>query len=148
MKTIAIIFTGWTAVAIVLSASSATAEPPSGTAVWLGMAAVGQANPSPQAGPTERRQKADELLHRAHEAMAQNDLAAADSLIRQAEALDPQYGPLHLGDTPKKARRDLDRLRSAAGKSPTRPSQIFSPLTTARRRPHRPIRSRADRADP
>ncbi|MGD0382783.1 MAG: hypothetical protein ABSA77_04615, partial [Thermoguttaceae bacterium] len=65
-------------------------------------------------------------LRCARQAMAENDLIAAESLIAQAEALGVEYNSFHLGDTPKKARRDLERKRSAAG--PTKPSQLFSPL--------------------
>jgi len=57
--------------------------------------------------------------------MAENDLTAAAALIGQAEALGAQYGPLHLGDTPDKARRDLERKWAADG---TRPGGIFSGL--------------------
>jgi general secretion pathway protein D len=42
-----------------------------------------------------------------------------------------EYNSFHLGDTPKKARRDLERKRSAAG--PTKPSQLFSPLAGAKK---------------
>ncbi len=73
----------------------------------------------------DKGQHAADLLRRARQAMAENDLAAAESLIVQAEALGVEYNSFHLGDTPKKARRDLERKRSAAG--PTKPSQLFSP---------------------
>jgi hypothetical protein len=59
--------------------------------------------------------------------MAENNLTAADSLISQAEALGVQYNFFYMGDTPKKARRDLDRKRNTAAGSPTKPSQIFAP---------------------
>ena len=56
--------------------------------------------------------------------MAENDLGAADSLISQAEALGVQYNIFYMGDTPKKARRDLERRRNAA---PAKPSTLSSP---------------------
>jgi len=74
----------------------------------------------------DKGQQAADLLRRARQAMAENDLTAAESLIAQAEALGVEYNSFHLGDTPKKARRDLERKRSAAGV--TKPSQLFSPL--------------------
>jgi general secretion pathway protein D len=61
--------------------------------------------------------------------MAENDLNAAESLVAQAEALGVQYSAFHLGDTPAKVRRDLERTRKAASTSPTRPSRLFSPLS-------------------
>jgi len=60
--------------------------------------------------------------------MAENDLKSAETLVAQAEAMGVEYGALYRGDTPKKARRDLERKLKAAGNSPSRPSQLFSPL--------------------
>jgi general secretion pathway protein D len=128
LKTTAKALVGWIAVAMVLSAEITMAGVVASTApLWLGSPIVGQAaaagNPSEDAG----RQTAD-LLRRARQAMAENDLAAADSLIDQAEALGAAYNPLHMGDTPKKARHDLDRKRNAAGGAPSKPSQLFAPF--------------------
>ena len=64
--------------------------------------------------------------------MAENDLAAADSLISQAEALGVQYNMFYMGDTPKKARRDLERKRNASAATPTKPSQLFAPLGSSK----------------
>ncbi len=60
--------------------------------------------------------------------MAENDLSAAESLIAQADALGVQYNALYMGDTPKKARRDLDRKRNGAAGTPAKPSQAFAPF--------------------
>ncbi len=71
------------------------------------------------------KQLAEELLRRARQAMADGDLEIADSLLSRAEAYNIRYGVLHLGDTPKKARRDLDRMRKSkrtGGSEPERPS--------------------------
>ena len=62
--------------------------------------------------------------------MAEDDLPTADSLISAAEALNVKYNVLHLGDTPKRARNDLQRRRKAAVSSPTRPSQLFSQFSS------------------
>ena len=70
--------------------------------------------------------------------MAKGNYEIADSKIAQAEALQPKYPFLHIGDTPKKARADLDRAlaeRSAgnhkqqrpAGKAPTDPFLAAQP---------------------
>jgi general secretion pathway protein D len=69
----------------------------------------------------DARSQADDLVRRARQAMAENDLDAAGVLITQAETLGAQYGPLHLGDTPQRARRDLERMLSPGG--------LFAPLT-------------------
>ncbi len=111
-------------ITLLLTAGKAAAGPPQGTGdLLLGAAGVGQAASSPA---EDKSQEAADLLRRARQAMAENDLQAAESLIAQAEALGVEYGSFHLGDTPKKARRDLQRKRSAA--APTKPSQIFSPF--------------------
>lgn len=71
-----------------------------------------------QAGPQDKKAQADDFLRRARQSMAENDFAAAEQLIARAEALGVQYGPLHVGDTPEKARRDLEQKRQAgAGRS-------------------------------
>ncbi len=62
--------------------------------------------------------------------MAENDLDAADSLISKAESLGAKYGPFYMGDTPKKARHDLERKRNAAAAEPAKPSRLFSPFTS------------------
>jgi general secretion pathway protein D len=115
---------GWGLITLVLLAGTTAAGPLPGTGdLLLGAASVGQA--ADNSAPDKSQQAAD-LLRRARQAMAENDLTAAESLIAQAEALGVEYNAFHLGDTPKKARRDLERKRSAG--RPTKPSQLFSPL--------------------
>jgi hypothetical protein len=109
---------------IIFSAGTVAAAPPQSNGdVSPATAGSGQAA-SPR--PDDKGQQSADLLRRARQAMAENDLAAAESLLAQAEALGVEYNSFHLGDTPKKARRDLERKRSASG--PTKPSQLFSPL--------------------
>ena len=133
-KKTARIFAGCIAVAI-FSAGSARAGLPNGTAtVWLGTVLTGQAGPSTLA-PADPRMQCDDLLRRSRELMAQNDPAGAESLIVQAERLGVEYPPIYLGDTPKRARRDLDRMRGAAGGSTSLPSQLFSPLGATKKAP-------------
>jgi general secretion pathway protein D len=66
----------------------------------------------------DARQQCDDLLKRARQAIVENNLSAANLLISQAESLGVQYGRLHMGDTPAKARAELARLSraSATGK--------------------------------
>jgi general secretion pathway protein D len=107
-----------------ISAGTALSAPPQSN----GDATPATSGGAPAASPKaeDKGQQAADLLRRARQAMAENDLVAAESLIAQAEALNVEYGSFHLGDTPKKARRDLERKRSAA--APTKPSRLFSPL--------------------
>ncbi|MCE5269543.1 MAG: hypothetical protein LLG00_16830, partial [Planctomycetaceae bacterium] len=90
----------------------------------LGAAVLGQSASAGSPGEDKNQQVAD-LLHRSRQAMAENDLDVAESLIAKAESLGVQYSPLYMGDTPKKARRDLERKRNAAA-APSKPSRLFS----------------------
>ncbi|HZZ30306.1 MAG TPA: hypothetical protein VFE46_20070 [Pirellulales bacterium] len=78
--------------------------------------------------------QADELLREARAAMTEGNYEIADSKISRAEALQPKYLPLHIGDTPKKARADLDRLLGEkavgtdhSGQKPMAKSQTTGP---------------------
>ncbi len=79
--------------------------------------------------PEEARRRCDDLLRRTRQAMAENDLKTAESLLAQAEALGVEHGAFHRGDTPKTIRRDLERMRKSASSGPARPSHLFSPLS-------------------
>ncbi|MCE5304049.1 MAG: hypothetical protein LLF97_13205 [Planctomycetaceae bacterium] len=93
------------------------------TPVWIGMNVVGQS------GTTgDRSAQAADLLRRARQAMVENDLSAADSLIAQAEALGVTYNALYMGDTPKKARHDLERKRNSSGASLTKSNSLLAPF--------------------
>ena len=89
------------------------------------MTAVGQTG-SAESRPVDKQAQADDLLRRARQAMSRHDLATAAKLIGDAEVLGVDYGPLHFGDTPKKAARDLEKMRTTAN-SPARPSQSTAP---------------------
>jgi general secretion pathway protein D len=69
----------------------------------LSAASLGADNKNPVA-------QADELLHEARQAMSEGNLEIADSKISAAEKLAPKYPPFHMGDNPKRARADLDKL--------------------------------------
>ena len=107
MKSTARILIGLIAVTVGYSGTFAFAQERS-TGNYLS----GPAN-SPQASVArsgDTRQQCDDLLKRARQAMAESNLSAANSLISQAESLGVQYGRLHIGDTPVKARAELIRL--------------------------------------
>jgi general secretion pathway protein D len=135
LKATAKILVGWVALAIILSARIAAAA--SGDVVcqaWLGAAVVGQAAPADAPSADKTQQTAD-LLKRARQAMDENNFSAAEALISQAEALGVQYSIFYMGDTPKKARHDLERKRGAApAAAPTKPSQMFDPLGLNRKK--------------
>jgi general secretion pathway protein D len=127
LKTTTNAMVGLIAVAILLSASVAAAGPLSNTSqVWLGTVIVGQSAAADSAD--NRSQQTVELLRRARQAMTENDLSTADALISKAEGLGVQYNWLYQGDTPKKARNDLEKRIATTGASPTKPSQLLSPL--------------------
>lgn len=107
MNTTARILRGVVAAAVTLAAALVGAQPPSQDPGRLPFrAGTGPAASAPSA---DKRAQADDLLRRARQAMEQNDLQAASQLIEQAEALGVDYHPLYLGDTPAKARRELQR---------------------------------------
>ena len=134
METTARILTGWMAVALGVSAGIAAIGPsPTAAAEPAGAASTIPADGS-DAGPLQRRHQADELLQRARDAMAQNDLAAADTLVSRAEALNVQYPAIYLGDTPARVRRDLERLQNA-GDHPSLADRFFAPLAGERNKP-------------
>jgi len=137
-------------VSLVLAAS-----PPWLCTIALGQTAVRQ--PSRPRATVAERKEVEKLLAEARQAMEDGRYETADSLIARAEALQVEYSVLHLGDTPKKARRDLDARRpQGAAKAggpqkpgaaqaasepqkpstpqkpgePQRPSQKFSPMPT------------------
>ena len=60
---------------------------------------------------TDPKREVASLLARARKAMSEADWETADKLIAQAAGLNVQFGKLHFGDTPDKARRDLERQR-------------------------------------
>ncbi len=72
------------------------------------------------------RQQAEKLMAAARAAMKQGDWQQAESLTATVEKLNPHFGPLHFGDTPRKLRADL-KASLAKNKQPERPSQKFKP---------------------
>ena len=81
------------------------------------------------------RQQSDDLLRRARQAMAENDLQSAGKLISQAETLAVRYGPIHLGDTPQKAGRDLKRKLAERNSTPSKGGLLPPMFSSAKRAP-------------
>jgi general secretion pathway protein D len=107
-----------------MSASAWGAPSASAMRALYGLAAVGQAAPSGRS-PEEARRQVAELLSKARQAMKEGNTETADSYISRAEALRVPFGMMHMGDTPKKARRDLAKMRN--GQTPKKPSDLFAP---------------------
>ena len=130
LKTTPHALVGCIAFAIVYgAAATASASPGIAATSHIGAMIMAQSSSSSSEDAVQdKHQQAADLLYRARQAMDQNDLAAADTLISEAESLGVRYGRLHFGDTPKKARCDLERKRNADGK-PTKPSRLFSPFS-------------------
>ena len=61
-------------------------------------------------GSQEVRARVEGLLSQARQAMATGNLKQANQLVKQAESFDLSYPTLHFGDTPERARRDLQGL--------------------------------------
>lgn len=120
LKSTARILPGLFTVALGFSAALVSAQPgPTGPANMLDRANADRPGAS---GSEDRRRQADDLMLRARRAMAENDLDAANRLLTQAESLDVSYSPLHLGDTPRRLRRDLEARYQAAGRQPGQPA--------------------------
>ena len=98
---------------------------------WLAAAALGQSGSANQPSEDPRQQSAD-LLQRRGKRWPNNDLVAADSLIAQAEALGVKQNIFYRGDTPEKARRELERMRNST--SPAKSNGLFAPLGVNRNR--------------
>ena len=130
LKTTTNALVGWIALAVVLSSGTVTAGSSDGmSTIWLAAAALREPNPA-DTPPADPRQQSADLLRRARQAIAENDFAVADSLISQADALGVKYSIFYQGDTPERARRDLERKRASA--TPAKPSGLFSPFSLDR----------------
>ncbi len=86
-------------------------------AVQAGQPPVGGNSAAYPGNGLDVRRQSDDLLARAHQAIQENNFAAADSLISQAEALGVNYGMLPTAYTPGKARAELQR-KAQAGQAP------------------------------
>ena len=125
MKPTARILTGLIAVALGSCVAIAWAQAPAGHNTSQVAPAAGRPAAN---GDDQTRRLSDDLLVRARQAMAENDTDAAGSLITQAESLEVEYSPMYFGDTPRKARRDLQRQMQAGGRTPV--AQLFAPAAS------------------
>ncbi len=111
LKATGCILTGLTVLGIGLAVGQGQAGQISTTVGW----ATGSMLVT-QVGSSDKKAQAEDLLHRARQALAENDFAAAEQLVAQAERLGVAYGPMTLGDTPERVRRDMELKRAAASK--------------------------------
>lgn len=121
MKPTTRILSGLIAVTLGISGSLAWSQAPA--ANFGGSSERTAVAPSGRPTPEQARAQCDDLLRRARQAMLENDAEAAQRLLSQAEALNVSYAPLHLGDTPAKLRRDLERMAPAQLHGAARPGQ-------------------------
>ena len=106
MKPTARILTGSIALLLGVTLAVGHAEqPPLG-----GLPAVHPGTPS----GLDAQQQSDDLLARARQAIQENNFAAADALITQAEGLGVRYGMLSTAYTPRKARAELQQKVQAS----------------------------------
>ena len=122
--------TGLIAVLCLVTTLDAVGSPLVGSRLLSVAAAVGQAD-GRRASARERRQEVEDLLGRARQSMEAGHLETADSLLSRAEAMSVRFNLIDgvLRDTPKKARRDFERLEKRTGRS-KRPSGLSKPQTT------------------
>ncbi|MCC7085345.1 MAG: general secretion pathway protein GspD [Pirellulales bacterium] len=101
----------------------------------LGAASLGDEGKSPA-------KLAEQYLHEARQAMQDGDLETANARIAAAESLNIKYSPLHLGDTPKKARATLDKLRTQNQLPSRRAAPYDSTKAAGKDAPHDPFMAR------
>ncbi|MCH8045469.1 MAG: general secretion pathway protein GspD [Planctomycetes bacterium] len=135
--------------ASLLVVSPASAAP--GGATWLsvGTASVGQF--SSKSSDSQQKSEVADLLKQARAAMKRKDFATADRIIARAESFRIKYSSFRLiGDTPTKARRDLQKLqtesRGGSGGSGSTAQRFMSALPSfGRKKDGRPTDLFADR---
>ena len=117
------LFAGWVVLSVALATTTAGARPLDGVSrCWLSAVAISQTAP-PRATEADRHE-VDKLLGQARQAIAEAHYETADSLISRAEAMKVEFGLFHVGDTPKKARRDLEAAKHQGKRpAPQRPGQ-------------------------
>ncbi len=111
LKATRCIWIGLTLVGMSLAVAKSQAGQLSTTVGWVASQAV-----VAQTGSADKRTQADDLLRRARQALAENDFEAAEQLAAQAERLGVSYGPMPLGDTPERVRRDIELKRTATSR--------------------------------
>ena len=130
LKTISRRFGAWIVLGLGVGACAPAALASGIPAVAVGLAVVAQAEES-DLSPEDRRLRATELMAAARQSMKSGDFDAAQLQVERAEGLEPTFGVLHLGDTPKKVRQDLERQRAKA-QAPKGMLQKLSPFRKSR----------------
>ncbi|HEY2838910.1 MAG TPA: hypothetical protein VGJ26_07170 [Pirellulales bacterium] len=105
---------GAVAAGVLFSTRSALANS-GAVAAWMALSVSGQSAKA----AADPRKECLSLVAQSRRAMTEGDWNAADALLKQAELLNLNFGRLQLGDTPAKARRDLERHRPATAKKPS-----------------------------
>jgi hypothetical protein len=132
---------GFAALAVVVSASTRT---PAAVHHDVAIALVGQSLGQSIKPTAADRREAEALMARAREALKQGDLQTAESQVAGLEKMNVQYGVLHLGDTPRKLRADLEAAQRSPKKNLKKPSQKFTPeMPAASRARTKPIEPQA-----
>lgn len=129
MKTTAHLIIGCLTFWLIVPANYGRTAPTAVTAeLSVGMLATSQAGSQDQ---RSRQNQAQHLLRESRQAMNRGDFQVAERYIQQAEQLNVQYDPLYerFRDTPDKARRAMQAMRSSTAETPARPSDRFSPLS-------------------
>jgi general secretion pathway protein D len=120
------LFAGWAIVSMALATNSASARPLDGAIhTWYSTVLPGQA--AVAKSTTADRREVERLLISARQSMDDGHYETADSLISRAEAMKVEFSLFHVGDTPKKARHDLDAKRAGKQITPQVPSQKARP---------------------
>ncbi|MBX7167814.1 MAG: hypothetical protein K1X74_15890 [Pirellulales bacterium] len=117
------------ATAVVCCAAPVLAQTQSTWIVWeLGRVACAQNQPDEDLGAADPRGEALALLKQARDEMKAGRLDEAEQLLERAESLNVKFSLLQsLSDTPKKVRRDLDKLRASKRKQAKLPSARIQP---------------------
>jgi general secretion pathway protein D len=117
------LFAGWVVLSVALATTTAGARPLDGVSrCWMSAVAISQ-TAAPRATEADRHE-VEKLLNQARQAIAEAHYETADSLISRAEAMKVEFGLFHVGDTPKKARRDLEAAKHQGKRpAPQKPGQ-------------------------
>ena len=112
-------------VAAALGFAAPAVAAPLAVRLLVAASAVGD---SPRAKASNDRKEVEGLLIRARQALKDGDLEMAESVMARAEKLKVEYSVFHLGDTPRKARADLEAAKRKTKKNRfQRPSEKFAP---------------------
>ncbi len=128
MKTTSWILIGCVAAGLASHTVPAWAGPHRGMAQALvALAISGQLGGGDESSEDSRQEVLD-LLARARQAMAKGNLESAESFLARAESKNVNFGVLHLGDTPKKVRRDLNKVKKTQGRAVADSSDVIDPF--------------------